>query len=159
MRRTILLPAVVALVLAFMPAAAADPPETEPYQPTFEYLIEDCGFPILLTGDSKGFVRTFDDREGVFIEHLNGMGHAVLTNLDTGLSIKRNVSGPAMSAEYPDGSWTYTLPGPTTYWGFDDPSLPLVFINQGRWQFVGDAEGNVTYTHVGRIEDICAALS
>lgn len=159
MRRMMIVFGLLVFAFTAMPAAGADPPETVPYDPGFEYLIEDCGFPILFTGLTKGFIRTFDDREGVFVEHSNGSGRVVFTNLVTQESIHRNTSGPGLYEEFPDGTWTYTLPGPTAFWDFDDPSLPALFINQGRWQFQGEGDEFLSYTHVGRIEDICAALS
>ena len=157
MRRTISVLGLLVLVLTMAPAANADPPVTEPWEP-WAGTLEDCGFPILVEREGGMTWRTWE-RLAVFV-HLNGGSvRTQLTNTATGETISRNTSGPEMDVYYPDGSARFTFPGPSLFWSTGIEGLPTVFITTGRFRVLVDPEGNLEVTRRGRVEDICEALA
>lgn len=155
----VLLLTLLALVAAASSALAAKPThERIPIDDVF--VDESCGFPVEIhqTGfliakewvDEDGTIRRFEAYPQLKATH---------TNLVTGESIRVNISGPAHITERPDGS--FTLVG-TGNWGWDvhpDTGEPGLFLTSGRFVFSVDAQGNESFSRVGRLTDLCAKLA
>jgi hypothetical protein len=85
------------------------------------------------------------------------------TNVETGESVTRNLTGTALQTIEPDGSFTLTLVGGHMAVGFgatDDPSLAfLIFSGAGHEVYFG-TDGTRTATFGdGPVEDICETLA
>jgi hypothetical protein len=94
-------------------------------------------------------------------------GHLVveLTNVETGASITRNISGPGVFTFGSDGSTTLTAWGQWSFFFFPDqlgPDAPgSLVLNRGRTVLLIDADGfhQTILSRTGTQEDLCAALT
>jgi len=152
------------LILALWPGRAdAQAPEREPI-PT-EDLSFDVGpcpvpFPVSFhVLENKESTITFFDDEGNPVKTII-QGRVVLeiTNVDTGVSIVRNVSGPG-TITYADQMFVGRGSGLYFFFPGDlGPGTPgSMFINHGRVvEFLGEPRKIISQT--GRQEDLCATL-
>ena len=114
---------------------------------------EFCSFPVLLEFPAAQIIaKTFPPKpNGDVVEIQTGRVIARYTNLSTGTSITRNISGPVRFTFHADGSVTLELPGPQGFFNS---------INYGRIviEFSPDGMGTII-KQTGHAEDICAALA
>jgi hypothetical protein len=142
--------------------AAATKPVREP-TPDFEFEFaagEVCSFAIEgTTLVNRGYTTTFFDPNGnPVMQIISGTLIVQVTNLDTGTSVVRNISGPGTITFAPDGGFTLEANGA---WLFVTlPGGPsLAYINKGRivFEFTPDGQINVLMQQ-GIQEDLCATL-
>jgi hypothetical protein len=120
-----------------------------------------CPFPVFIHVDSNNsYTIEFFDAVGNLTRRIL-QGHVVLefTNMNTGTSVIRNVSGPGTITE---ADQTIVKEGPWLFFFFPDelgPGSPgSMFINRGRVvEFLGDPHEIISQTGVQ--EDLCATLS
>ena len=108
----LLLPVVLLLGLA-VPVSAA-PPQREPFEATnSEFGSEEvCDFPVrveTIVMDAKTI--TFDRRDGLFRQVVNGRIVTRVTNLETGASMTLNSSGPGVVTQNAAGHTVYAYGG------------------------------------------------
>jgi len=155
--------ALVALtVLAFGSvgfASAAKPLRFVFPQPTFT---SDCGtFPILIELEGNEKRTVFRDADGnvTRVTFTYPLSRVTVTNLDTGKSISRSLTGPLHVDVSPEGN-VYRLVGA---WLF--PFNPATgesgwFLARGQWYEAEDSSGVVTESSWrGHVEDVCALLA
>ena len=154
--------------LGVVSTAAAAPPTRDPSPlPADPFTITDtlgndpCGFEVqaqLSTNKEK--LTTFTRRGGATLVTTTGALKVQLTNLETGDSIKRNISGPTFSTTNAAGSVTQKTAGPGL-WALDPgvaPELPRLVITTGKTESVFEPTFRFV-SRQGSYEDICAALS
>jgi Tol biopolymer transport system component len=109
-----------------------------------------CGFPVLLQPTAPDVLNILIFSDGELFS--SGPEVSTATNLDSGKSVKINISGTFSLEPHNDGSATLTFTGPTLLEGG--------VINDGRSVFQFDANGNLTFSSVvGRRTNLCAELS
>jgi hypothetical protein len=145
----------LASLLAASTAFAGQPTiERIPVDDTFVDDV-DCSFPVQIrfkgtdigvTGIVQGDVHEF---------HAFAGGYAILTNLDTGKTIRVNIAGPFHFTFGEDGSFRLVGTGTSLFFFEDTPGIQWV---PGRFVVSIDAEGNSTFTSEGTSRDLCAAL-
>ena len=109
-----------------------------------------CGFPVLLQPTAPDVLNVFVFSDGELFT--SGPEVSTATDLDSGKSVKVNISGTFSLTPHNDGSATLTFTGPTLLEGG--------VINDGRSVFQFDANGNLTFSSViGRRTNLCAELS
>jgi hypothetical protein len=119
-----------------------------------------CPFPVFVhVVTNNSYTIEFFDAEGNLTRTIF-QGHVVLefTNMTTGTSVIRNVSGPGTITE---ADQTITKEGPWLFFFFPDelgPGSPgSMFINRGRVvEFLGEPHEIISQTGVQ--EDLCATL-
>jgi hypothetical protein len=154
----------VAAILAAAAPASADKPLREPL-PSEDFVLSDsCDFDVLVhTIENKEFIKSyFDDDGNLTRQIINGRLVVQLTNLETGESILRNVSGPVFVTFFADGSRDTVVGGRSLaiFFPGEVEDLPLLFVNSGQVTYHFDPEGNVVGAEqVGEMEDVCAALA
>jgi hypothetical protein len=109
-------------------------------------------------------LKTFPaDRNGDVVEMTTGALVERFTNLATGKSITVNISGPGKVTRHPDGSSTQEAVGQWAWFLIDPSSVPggfTFFLSTGRLVVETSPTGEQTIvSQVGRLEDLCAALS
>ena len=105
---------------------------------------------MLLQPTAPDVLNTFVFSDGTFV--VTGPQVVTATNLDSGKSVRVNISGKLSFVSTGDLSGTLTFTGPTLLEGG--------VINRGRSVFRFDAGGNlVSSSVVGRQTDLCAELS
>jgi hypothetical protein len=145
------------LVATLISAASAAKPTRQPLPASEDVVIGDCGFPVEIHFlQDKGTLTTFTDKSGaVVFELTTGPLVVAVTNLETGESLHLNISGPGMFRVEKDGTATFTGTGPWLFFGFSPAEgLPTFFLAEGKFVFE-----NGTFTQVGRLVDLCAALA
>jgi hypothetical protein len=113
--------------------------------------LEACSFPVLIQPTAPDVSNFFIFSDGKILGSGPFVGTA--TNLDTGKTIKINLSGSFSVAEHSDGTVTITSHGAV---------LSSLFgtIIHGRTVIQLDANGDVTSsTTYGTVEDLCAELA
>ena len=111
---------------------------------------ETCSFPVLLQPTAPDVLNFFIFSDGKVLGAGPFVGTA--TNLDTGKTVKINVSGSFSVVQHSDGTVTITSNGSVL-------STMFGTILSGRSVIQLDPNGNVTSTFDGTKEDLCAALS
>ena len=123
-----------------------------------------CGFPVhidVVSNNAFQDVTTLED--GTTITRTTGRQVQSFTNVDTGFTIVRNVSGPTLRIDNPDGTGTFIVRG--LNWFIFGPisqantgEAPLVF-TAGR--VVLEFHGNIvdSFTLTGRKENLCELLA
>ncbi len=168
-----LLGAVAAFALLVPAAASGDaqpsggagpqrvPAGTEPFDLGPEW----CGFPIHVDiVKDKQYVTTRTSADGS--TRISILGQLVMrfTNVNTGASITRNVSGPTFVTVFADGTIRVVLTG-RSFLTVDPPSqansgLPGLVFPTGRFVGIADATNTlVSYSATGQLTDGCALLS
>lgn len=124
-----------------------------------------CGFAVavhavvrfidIVWTDSAGNVRDFEAAMESSVQ---------LTNVATAKTIKVNEAGPGTAYYSTSGEGTFTLVG-TGGWGWGHnpdinyPSVPGMFLTEGRFTLTIDPQGNFSVSRVGRLVDLCAELA
>jgi hypothetical protein len=115
------------------------------------FTLEACSFPVLIEPTAPDVLNFFVFSEGEVLGAGPFVGTA--TNLDTGKTVKINVSGSFSVAEHSDGAVTVTSHGSVL------SSLFGVIVH-GRTVIQVDANGDViSRTIDGTQEDLCAELA
>ena len=156
------------LVLPWSLASAGGKPSREPLPNelnSFDFAaglacsFELAGEPVI----SKEVVTTYPaDANGDVKTEITGRLVARLTNVDTGTSIVRNLSGPVTIVIHPDGSHSdeFRGIGLLSLFPTDVPAGPTTLIVYGRFTGTLSPSGQFTVTSLsGRTEDVCAELS
>lgn len=159
-RAVIILPVVVAMVLAGGTAFAGKPTrEIVPVDVTFEDM--SCGFSVLVheTGTT---VRDTRQKGGETVIHESYPNFRVdLTNEGTEKSISVASPGPGTTTIHEDGSSTLVGEGPW-FWTVDPRTLdPGLFLASGQFVYQTDSGGNfvsLTYSG-GSFRGLCAELT
>jgi hypothetical protein len=150
-------------------AGAAAPVRTANPLPTYPFILTDtlqgnpCAFPVLaLITTNREYVTTFARESGVTTIFVTGALDIRLTNVVTGHTIVRNISGPIQLTLNADGSVKQVGLGPSL-WVFDPgvaPNLPRLALTAGRTESQFSPQGVFTFTYLrGYVEDLCSALS
>ena len=152
-RPLILGAALMAAMIVSAVAWAAAPVKETTITGNFFVSAESCGFAVILE-PRQDKIRFFTFADGR--ELLTGSYVATATNVETGKSIKVNLSGQGVFRPNPDGSGIFTARGVTLL--IDPGSLQLI---AGPILFEFDANGNVIGQTVvsNSAKDVCAALS
>jgi hypothetical protein len=112
---------------------------------------ETCSFPVLLQPTAPDVLNSFVFSDGEILGAGPFVGTA--TNLDTGKTVKINLSGSFSFVQHGDGTVTVTSNGSVLSTRFG-----TIFSGHSVIQF--DANGNVTSrTFDGTEEDLCAELA
>jgi len=113
----------------------------------------DCAFPVQIdiVGDDLGIF--FADREF----HAFPRGRATLTNLDSRKTLTVNIAGPFHLGFGSDGSLTLKGTGPALFF-FLFRGTPGITLLNGQFIDSFDAQGNETFSSVGKTRDLCAEL-
>jgi hypothetical protein len=158
-RLAVALLATIFLVLMASPAMAAKPTHTRtPFDQSF--VDRSCGFRVgvrfvgftvdIQWTDANGDVRDFQAYP---------QAKQVLTNLATGNTITTNLAGPQHLTVGADGSLTMIGTG-NWGWPFNPKTdAPGIYLTAGRWVFAIDAQGNASFSIVGRIVNLCPRLA
>jgi len=166
LRLTLALIPVVLLLFGFMLPVSAAPPVTEkvvidPFTiPPDGPGSPGCSFAVKVDPlSNKEKMTTFSNQASI----ISGGLKVRFTNVITGKSIDRNVSGPTMLKPQPDGSLIVITGGPSFYW-FSTPGAapgqPLLALFYGKTVAEFDSGGNFHFLDAkGKVEDICAALA
>jgi hypothetical protein len=137
-----------ALVLAGTAGATKPFKERQEQGP---FTLEACSFPVLIQPTAPDVLNFFIFSDGEIFG--SGPFVATATNLDTGKTIKINLSGSFSVVEHSDGTVTITSHGAV---------LSSLFgtIFHGRTVLELDADGDVTSRTInGTEEDLCAELA
>jgi hypothetical protein len=139
-----------ALVLAGTAGATGPVMERQVQGPFTLGAGEPCSFPVLIQPTAPDVLNFFIFSDG----ELFGAGPFVgtATNLDTGKTIKINLSGSFSVVEHSDGAVTVTSNGTVL-------SSLFGLITHGHVVIEIDANGDVTSTTNGTQEDLCAELA
>jgi hypothetical protein len=143
--------------LVFIPSALSDPPTIQafPINATI-FDTTDCAFPVQI--DLVGTDLEVTSASGDRIFDAFPQSTATLTNLVTGASITVSIAGPGHTILGADGSFTLIGTGPTLF--STSPRLfPGITEFNGRFVLTIDAQGNLTFSHVGETRDLCAELA
>ena len=111
---------------------------------------EPCSFPVLIQPTAPDVLNLFVFSNGEFFGAGPFVGTA--TNLDTGNTVKINLSGSFSVVEHSDGALTVTSNGTVL-------SSLFGLITHGHVVIELDANGDVTSTTNGKQEDLCAKLA
>jgi hypothetical protein len=111
---------------------------------------ETCSFPVLLQPTAPDVLNFFVFSNGEVFGAGPFVGTA--TNLDTGKTVKINLSGSFSVVQHSDGTVTITSNGSVL-------STRFGTILSGHSVIQLDANGNVTSTFDGKEEDLCAELA
>jgi hypothetical protein len=125
-----------------------------------------CGFEVLVAAPiNKEYIKILKTTDGSMIFLVTGAFTISYTNLDTGKTITRNLSGPSKATALPDGSLTVKFEGGSGI--FLTPAdaqrfgLPTVSVTEGELTLSIAPDGSFTslslHGHV--LLDVCAALS
>lgn len=157
--RAVCLAIMFALVLA-TPVLAAEGP-TRVFAPVDPATLDApagqfCPFAVMIEFlNQKTYALVFDDRIIV-----SGRVTVRVTNVETGESVERNISGPGVFTVLPDGSFLVEGGGPWFIYLPDTaPDGPGLWFTTGRLTglFTG---GNLTdWTVQGTVTDVCALLA
>jgi hypothetical protein len=139
--------------LGLVGAAGATKPymERQAFGPVTFAAGEMCSFPVLIQPTAPDVLNVIIFSNDKFFS--SGPVVATATNLDSGKSIKINISGTVSFVPHKDGSATLTFNGPTL-------SVSEGVISYGRLVLQFDATGNLTSSSlVGKQTDLCAELA
>jgi hypothetical protein len=163
----VMLCAVPAFLLGATSLAAGAPPTRQPNVIPTPFVITDtqgnnpCSFPVQVNvTTNKEVVTTFAQKGSATSVHISGALMVQLTNMTTGASIDRNISGPTHLTYNADGSITQIALG-QQLWVFDPgvaPDLPRLVVISGRTVSLFNP-GFALLSRTGAYEDICAALA
>jgi hypothetical protein len=140
---------------------AADTADTDGY----------CAFPVHIDYLSNQRVKETTGPNGETVQHFTGWALAIVTNTDTGKTLKFKVSGPGTVTTFPDeveGSDAFTLDvaGANLLWTTVDnsyPGVPQLAYTTGHVQVEVAAGGNTTSYELngngGEPIDVCALLA
>ena len=125
-----------------------------------------CGFKIRLgPGASKGYFKVLKASDGSMIFLNTGTLKASFTNVHTGKTVAEELSGPAKTTVFPDGSFAAALKGrnlsillPADAQRF---GLPTLAVTAGSLTSTNAADGTITSLSLNGhvLVDVCAALS
>jgi hypothetical protein len=156
MRHLVVISLFVLASLAVVPTALSDPP-TITRNPIDATLFDttDCAFPVQI--DLAGADLEITSASGQRIFDAFPQGRATLTNLATLKSITVSLAGTGHTSIGSDGSVTIVGAGPSLIFAF--PLYPGITLLSGRLVLAFDAQGNPTFSSVGRARDLCAELA
>ncbi len=137
-------------------AFASGPTITRYPKQSFDYLDYQCGFAVHNVGTTSEVDILWD---GVRLIQAFPQTNEVATNVETGKSMHINFSGGDHISVNPDGSGTFVGIG-NWLWAYN-PSTgqPGGWETSGRFVEAFDSQGNVTFSIVGQIEDLCAEIA
>jgi hypothetical protein len=141
--------------------ALADPPVREVFEFEDDRYQDVCGFPTLENVSAKVIRTTYSDAEGRVTRVREVYPHYVttVTNLETGATIKVNIPGPSFTTFNRDGSTTLVGTGPWSFLDHPDTGEPGYYLLKGRFELTTSADGEVTFTRVGKVESLCDDLA
>ena len=89
---------------------------------------------------------------------VTGTFKVLLTDVNTGVSIEENASGPGRSLLHPDGAYEFVAQGLNTF-PFGLPRLPDIFITRGAVDVLYRTDGTIDVKKMNpNIIDVCALL-
>ena len=165
MRRLAVALALLGASLLVAPPVAAGPPTKEPNDhPDQSFAaMEVCDFPVLLEyHDAKDKSITFDRRDGRFQQNISGRLLVTITNLSTGASTERKISGPGHVTITDAGHVVFNGGGSSLVWTFDADVT-----GRGLWYVTGPLEAETDENGLflirvdlpPHVEDLCQTLS
>jgi hypothetical protein len=151
----LVIPIVTTLFMA-QSALAAGPTIIRYPKQSYDFVDSTCGFDVHIQGTASEVDVLWD---GVRLIQAYPQSNEVLTNVQTGRTIHQNLAGGDQITVNKDGSFTFVGTG---NWGW--PYNPYTgelgaFVTSGRFVESGDPQGNITFTIVGEVEDLCAELA
>ena len=144
------------------PAAAKAPVREFIEHADFEFPAgEVCSFAVSVESlRGRGHSRVWEEEDATVHTKITGSLVARLTNLATGESVVRNLSGPVDQWEHPDGTATVINRGHTLAWLTPAEGGPALWAQAGTILWSVDEEGLFSVVRqTGRTEDLCATLS
>ena len=142
---------------ASVPALQQGGPPTpvEPGQFEDEIASAICGFPVLV--EFTGKVKTLELPGGRTIL-IGPAGRGTWTNVNTGTTVARNLTGPIQINPLPDGGTEVVFLGHNVV---GDPEAGFLVLLIGRFNVIFDAEGGIVQdlTGTGQRIDLCALLA
>jgi hypothetical protein len=109
-----------ACLLIASPVAARPPTKEQNDHPDQSFAaMEVCDFPVLLVYDAYDKSITFDRRDGRVRQNLSGRLLVTITNLSTGASTERKISGPGQVTITDAGHVVFSSGGSSLLWTFD----------------------------------------
>jgi hypothetical protein len=169
--------AAIAGLFAFAGPAQAAPPQAQPFTMPLPGTITSvpelpaagladgyCSFPVLVEAVTNQHAKDTTGPTGPTATHFAGFGSATVTRLDTGKTLKFNISGPGTLTNNGIPPFTLDLAGPNLLWTTVENSqpagVPQLAYTTGHVQVSVDENGQTTsYKLNGRSTDVCAALS
>jgi hypothetical protein len=158
---------VLAFTLAGVPASAGADGSYGPWEPTYQGAITApagsvCSFTVTAEPVRENLsVRYHYDAAGnVDGYQAKGLLIARITNVETGSSVVRNLSGPGAVTFNPDGSYDAVVEGNflVFFLGSDNPANELLLLT-GRTELHGAPSGEKTLvSHAGGVENLCDTL-
>ena len=157
MKRLIVAAASIAAMLVTSQSAFAAGPTIIRYpKQTYDFMDSTCGFDVHIQGTASEVDILWD---GNRLIQAYPQSNETLTNVQTGRTIHQNLAGGDRITVFQDGSFTFAGTG---NWGWPyNPytGQPGAFATSGMFVEAGDSQGNVTFTIVGTVEDLCAELA
>ena len=167
-RLAALIVSVLGLALAAAGTAAADDGSYGPWEPTYQGAITApagavCPFTVTAEPVKENLsVRYHYDSAGnVDGYEAKGLLIARITNVETGKSVVRNLSGPGTVTFNPDGSYDAVVEGNflVFFLARDNPSNQLLLLT-GRTVLHGAPTGEKSIvSHTGPVENLCETLA
>jgi hypothetical protein len=147
---------IVAFVAIAQSAFASGPTITRYPKQSFDYVDYQCGFAVHNVGTTNEIDILWD---GVRLIQAFPQTNEVATNVATGRSIHINFSGGGRIKVNPDGSGTFVGTG-NWLWGYNPyTGEPGGFATSGTFTYTFDSQGNVTFSIVGEVKDLCAEIA
>lgn len=157
-----LIPTVVLVALAVVPAATANKPIREVHASQPDMLTTDqCAFPVLGHVEGGEIITTFTNRAGNPIRQIGVFpGNTLtLTNLDTGKSITLVATGQFHAQLKRDGSGVVRVTGHGPSLSHPVTGEPGIWYLSGRIIATLDTDGNPTsLDSTGKLVDLCPQL-
>jgi len=163
MRRGLLLVSIVAVCLAFAPAASASKPirEINPHQGDV-VIAHQCAFPVLGRIDGPEIIKTWTDDAGDPTKQIVTFpgNKLTFTNLVSGTSVTVAGTGSSQLRARPDGSVSARAMGHGPFFPNPITGQPGIWYLSGQGRATLDSKGNVTSARLsGRLVDLCPVLA
>ena len=138
----------------------ANQPTLERFPINGQFVDGSCGFAVSV--ETTGFIVriTWVDENGS-VRRIEAAPQAkwILTRVGTTDTLTVNIAGPSQFTFNLDGSFRFVGTGTWGWISNPDTQAPGLFLTEGRFVAALDTSGAFSFTRVGHIVDLCAALA